>query len=882
MLQSLLLGLALAAPAAQKPPDAIPDVDPGNLQIVDKEGKPLGMCPLEGTRVEADIAGFGARVTVKQTFANPSKTPIEAIYTFPLPADAAVDHMSMRIGDRLVQGEIKRREEARRTYEAAKNAGQAAALLDQERPNIFTQSLANVMPGSKVEIEISYVQLLKFEEDQFEFSYPMVVGPRFLGNTPDPGKIAPPITPKGTRTGATIDLSVRIDAGAPITSIDSELHEVNIRQTKGANTATVTLAKKDEIPNKDFILHYGVSSNTVKSALLTYADPKNGGFFTLILMPPKAPTPEQIAPREVIFVVDQSGSQSGFPIEKSRELCRKMIQTLRPDDTFNIMGFSNHVNLLWPEPRPSTEANRGQALAFVAGLQANGGTQLFHAVNAALQPKPDPKRVRLVLFNTDGFVGNEFDILAAIQKFRGGARMFTFGIGNSVNRFLIDAMSVEGRGDSEIVTLAADTDKAVERFVRRTQTPVLTQIDVRFEGVAVADVLPQAIPDVYSEKPVILKGRYTQPGKGRIVVKGILGDEPWTQVVPLNFPDGPMVQNLIEDLRPDGEGLAASADPNAAVKQIPGNVQEAYGERGSAIATLWAREKIDDVMRANWLAMYSNLPDDQKNRKPKEQENAVTQLGLRFGLMTQYTSFVAVEKRVVNIGGRQITVAVPVEMADGVSYEGVFGDKTKDANVRARFGAPLPATAAVGGRGGGGFGGGGVAGGALGAPTSPAAARQAPARRVNLLSAAKEESLRDSGLISFDPTDGSILVREANGVVKKKFDALEDDQILSLALSFNEAAEKAFLKTLTPAQNERYFTVLKVDPKLRASKEATLAVQVWVVEWKPEHAAPLKAAGLKELQPSEALKVAFGTCDRAALGKIAALPFVKRIVPIGG
>ncbi|HRK20375.1 MAG TPA: VIT and VWA domain-containing protein, partial [Fimbriimonadaceae bacterium] len=699
MLSTLVCGVALLAPTS----GVSQDVEPGNLQILGKDGKPAGFCPLEGTKVEADIAGFGARVTVRQTYKNTLSTPIEAIYTFPLPANAAVDRMNMRIGNRLVQGEIKKRDEARRIYDAAKNAGMATALLDQERPNIFTQSVANITPGAKIEIEISYVQLLKFEEGEFEFSYPMVVGPRFTGTTPDPGKVTPPITPKGTRTGATIDLKVRIDAGAPITSLESELHEIDTEKT-GPNRAEVTLTKKDEMPNRDFILRYGVSTNTVQSALLTSVDPKNGGFFTLILMPPKAPTPEQIAPREVIFVFDQSGSQSGFPIQKSRELTLKMIDTLRPGDTLNVMGFSSVLRPLWEAPRPNTPENRALAKKFVAEMEAGGGTMLNLAINAAMQPKADPKRLRLILFNTDGYVGDEFNILTSIQKHRQSARIFTFGIGNSVNRFLIDSMSAEGKGDSEIVTLQADTDKVVERLVRRTQSPILTNIEARFEGVAVADVLPNAIPDVFSEKPVILKGRYTQPGRGKIVVSGLLGDEPWTKEIPLNFPDGPMVQNLISDLRDDSEGgtVASIAEGGCVVEPQP--TPTAPGETGSAIGTLWAREKIEQVMRSNWMAMYSNLPADQRTGSEKRTVQAVTELGLRFGLMTQYTSFVAVEKRVVNVGGKQVTVAVPVEMADGVSYEGIFD---KEAESRMAFAAPMTLSGRSGGLGGGGFGGGG-------------------------------------------------------------------------------------------------------------------------------------------------------------------------------
>src|ERR1044072_3269899 len=298
------------------------EVAPGSLIPT---GEAPVVLPLKSTKVTADVAGFGARVNVVQNFTNSGKEPIEAVYTFPMPADAAVDHMKMTIGNRVIEGIIKRREEARMIYEAAKNQGKAAALLDQERPNIFTQSVANIMPGSDVKIEISYVQLVKYEEGQFEFSFPMVVGPRFLGNAPDPTKIDPPRVAKG-RSGQSISIDVNINAGAPITDMKSVLHQISVND-RGQGQARVSLRKADEIPNKDFILRYRVASNSVQSAFVGKYDPVKGGYFSLILLPPKAPTQQQIAPKEVIFVVDQSGSQGGFPIEKSKELTLKLIET---------------------------------------------------------------------------------------------------------------------------------------------------------------------------------------------------------------------------------------------------------------------------------------------------------------------------------------------------------------------------------------------------------------------------------------------------------------------------------------------------------------------------------------------------------------------------
>ncbi|RYG70553.1 hypothetical protein EON77_13830, partial [bacterium] len=317
--------------------------------------------PLERTSVRADIAGMGARVTLVQTFVNPSPRPIEAIYTFPLPQSAAVDRMRIRLGSRLIEGEIKRRDEARRMYTEAKDRGQAAALLDQETGDVFTQSVANVAPGGKIEVEISYVQMLRFEGGEFEFAFPMVVGPRYLGaKTEDPEKLSPPRVRPGQRSGQSIDLRATIHGGAPILSVDSVLHKVTTTR-RDPRTVEVALARADEIPNRDFILHYRTATTEVQESLLTHWDPKTGGHFALVLAPPARVEPQARAPKEIVFVMDQSGSQSGFPIEKSKELTLRLLDTLGPDDRFNVLGFSNEVNPLWPGPRMVTPENVARA-----------------------------------------------------------------------------------------------------------------------------------------------------------------------------------------------------------------------------------------------------------------------------------------------------------------------------------------------------------------------------------------------------------------------------------------------------------------------------------------------------------------------------------------
>lgn len=774
---SLVVGVVAAFPAFTRSGQALASTEPapGQLTILDKEGKPGNLCPLEKTRVVADIAGFGARVTVTQSFVNPSTEPIEAVYTFPLPADAAVDRMRMKIGDRIIEGQIKRREEARQIYDAARAAGQTASLLDQERPNIFTQSVANIVPKARVEIEISYVQVLKYEEGQFEFMFPMVVGPRFLGNAPDPAKISPPITPKATRTGTNVDLTVNIEAGAGLREVRSTLHAVSSSQN--GSRAQIKLAKRDEIPNRDFILRYRTSTDSVQSAFITHMDPAKGGFFTLILTPPKRPTAAQIAPREMIFVVDQSGSQSGFPLEKSKELTLKMIRTLRPGDTFNVVGFNNIVVQLWAGPRPFTSQNYAEAETFIKNMQANGGTQLRAGVEAALTAPNDPGRLRLVVFNTDGYVGDEIEVLKAIAQNRSTSRMFTFGIGNSVNRYLIDSMSLTGRGDSEVVTLNANSDAAAGRFAKRTQSPILTGITVKVDGIPVEQMLPSQIPDVFDDKPIVVYGRYSQAGPARITVEGQLGSEPWSQTLEVNF------------------GASESAP---------------------SLMSLWARRKVDE------LSFSKLYPVDGEGTRTTEDQ--VTQAALEFGIMSESTSFVAVETKVVNVGGKQRRVAVPVEMADGVSYE-MEGSTDKSA-FKGRMLSPPGGLARAGlGQGGGGFGGGGGStgsgrGGTTGATTG------------STTGAAANKAAAPPSTLQYVTADA---LTEAATIPERKFDP-------------------ALLKLKGPIE-----------------------VQIWVSEVSAKVLAELKKAGFKVDSSDKGLRVVFGTLTAKQLAAVAKVSSVRRI-----
>ncbi|HYX42611.1 MAG TPA: VIT and VWA domain-containing protein, partial [Pyrinomonadaceae bacterium] len=416
--------------------------DEGALTTFDAHGKPAGSCPLKHTDVKAEITGFLARVTVTQEFANPFTDKIEAVYTFPLPQAAAVDNMTMQVGNRIIHGQIMRREEAQAAYQKAKANGQVASLLDQERPNIFTQSVANIMPGEQVTVVISYVETLKYEASTYEWSFPLVVGPRYIPSgptaptpnetpaqtaqvdstpdnatsepapdaapperVPDAARITPTAMPPGQRAGHDISIEVALDAGVPIGAVSSNTHEIEVERTDERN-ADVRLKDQATIPNKDFVLKYDVAGRKIEDAVLTHSDGR-GGFFTLILQPPERVAAADVTPKELVFVLDTSGSMYGFPLDKAKETMKLALEGLNPQDTFNLITFSGDTHILFPEPVPATPENLSKAQKFLASRKSDGGTEMMKAIRAALAPSDDAGHLRVVCFMTDGEVGND-------------------------------------------------------------------------------------------------------------------------------------------------------------------------------------------------------------------------------------------------------------------------------------------------------------------------------------------------------------------------------------------------------------------------------------------------------------------------------------------
>lgn len=639
------LTVAVRGYATQPTPLPAAEAGAGALRVVDKEGRPRGQCPLEHTDVKAEISGLLARVTVEQKFANPFDEAIEAVYVFPLPHRAAVDRMTMKIGERTIEGKVLERERARELYDAARNAGHTASLLDQQRPNVFVQSVANIPPGQRVDVTISYVETLPYDDGTYKLVFPMVVGPRYNPKSVvDAEKISPPVAPPATRAGHDISIEVNMDAGVPIMDLRSESHAVDVQRT-GESTAVVTLADGKTIPNKDFVLAYEVAGDGVEDALFTHR--QNGdGFFTLVLQPPDRPEIEEISSRELVFVLDTSGSMSGFPIEKAKETMELAFEALRPGDTFNLITFAGDTHILFPEPVAATPESLARAREFLESRRGGGGTEMMKAIRAALEPSDRQEHVRIVCFMTDGYIGNDMEIIAEVQR-HPNARVFAFGIGNSVNRYLLDGMANAGRGEVEYVALSDDGSAAARRFAERVDAPLLTDVEIDWGGLAVTDVYPERIPDLFSAKPVVVCGRYTAPGNGLVKVRAKSGGRETVREIVANLP--------------------------------------AESPRADVLAKLWARERIESLMRKD----LEGIQNGTANAKVKEQ---ITRLGIEYGLMTQFTSFLAVEERVVTEGGKTRRVEVPVEMPEGVDHDAAFGESRKE-RAYAKSSAPAGLTA---------------------------------------------------------------------------------------------------------------------------------------------------------------------------------------------
>jgi Ca-activated chloride channel family protein len=603
------------APKAESPYFFVASSDPATDRL-----------PLKATRVDVRIAGVIADVTVTQHYRNEGQRAIEARYVFPGSTRAAVYAMNVRLGERLLTARIREKQQARIEYDTAKKDGKTSALLEQHRPNVFEMNVANIMPGDDVAVELRYTELLVPEDAEYGFVFPTVVGPRY--NSPQGAAaherwLSSPYLPTGAAGPASFELAVRIDTPLAVKEIASSSHDIAVEGV-GTEHASVALRPVPDggraADNRDFVLRYRLAGDRIESGLMLFRG-ETENFFLALVEPPKAIPARQINPRDYIFVIDISGSMHGYPLETSKVLLENLIGGLRPSDTFNVMLFSGSNRVLSPTSVPATRANIERALQTIRQMGGSGSTEIVPALKRVAELPKAPDVSRSVIFVTDGYVTVEAEVFRLIAKNLNQANVFAFGIGTSVNRHLIEGMARAGQGEAFIVTKPAEAAAQAERLRRMIESPVLTQVKARFEGLDVYDVEPQQLPDVLGGRPVVVFGKWRgDPGyaaRGKLVVEG-------------RAADGPYRAEVATTGREDRTSVA--------------------------LRHLWARQRI------------GALTDQEALEGGGAQKAAIIDLGLRYSLLTQYTSFIAVDQVVRNPNPALApTVAQPSPMPEGVS-----------------------------------------------------------------------------------------------------------------------------------------------------------------------------------------------------------------------
>lgn len=629
------------------------------------------MFPLRHTDVQTKVSGMSAMYTVTQTFENPYSEPIDAIYVFPLGDGAAVTDYAIVIGDRTIAGEIKKKAEAQQIYEQAKADGHTAALLEQDKRNIFKQRIANIAPHEQIKVRMQYIELLDYKDGQYEIAFPLVVGPRYLppdavGKNPvgahragQAGRAGATSIPYADAkvAGSTVSFTAEIDAGVPVLSVASPSHQLAVDDI-APTRRKVTLAGAAELPNRDLIVHYKTASERTMVGLLAHRADKQG-YFTLIVQPKEHYRTGDIVPREVMIVIDTSGSMSGQPMTQAQALASALVDSLKPGDTFNVMAFSGSTNALAPAAIAGDASGKQTGKAFIASLSAGGGTEMGPAMARALETDPGDDRIRMVYFLTDGFVGNDDVIVGAARNNLGANRIFSIGVGSAPNRALLNQIAAVGRGFASYLNLNESAGDLAEDLVRRTAYPYLTDIKIEWNGLAVGAITPAALPDVYAGQPLIVSGMYTQSGRAKITVTGTAA--------------GRRVQIPVDVALPD----RVQAEP---------------------VAALWARKRIDELL---FLAA-DNVTDKTVSQ--------ITELGLAFHMVTDYTSFVAVDRtRVVAADGASRVIEQPALTPAGVNLETAV--PAAAPSVASNYSPPSSPSRHGGGGSWGGFGGGGGHGG---------------------------------------------------------------------------------------------------------------------------------------------------------------------------
>jgi Ca-activated chloride channel family protein len=625
----MLLGLVTPLTWAGEVSDSSSDRTLSPYFFVHGDGA-VEQLPLKSTDVGIDIAGVIADVRVTQRYRNDGQAAIEAQYVFPGSTRAAVYGLTMTIGERRVVAEIREKKQARAEYQAAKSQGKSAALLEQHRPNVFKMNVANIMPGDEIVVELRYTELIVPTDGTYEFVYPTVVGPRYVS----PAEQAAPVTPADAWQASPYlhadedpigDFKLRATINSPIAlkRTASPSHQVRVAYPDPRRANIELQSVPGNGPNKDFILRYQLAGSAIEAGLMLY-EQGDEKYFLAMIEPPKRVPPGLIPPRDYLFIVDVSGSMHGFPLEVSKALMHNLLSGLKDADTFNVLLFAGDSSVLSPAPLPATRENIERAIELVNTQSGGGGTNLLPALQRALDMPGGADRSRNVVIVTDGYVSVETQSFDLIRERLGQANVHVFGIGSSVNRFLIEGMARVGRGEPFVATNEQEAEARAEELRRYIESPLLTHTRLSAQGFELYDIEPPGIPDTLASRPVIVFGKWRGKRDGTLRIDGLTGAGKFTQSLD------------VARIRP--------SDANAALRY------------------LWARSRI------------ARLDDYQRLGADPERVEEITRLGLQYHLLTNYTSFIAVDHVPRNPRPEDAnTVRQPLPMPEGVSDHAVGG-----------------------------------------------------------------------------------------------------------------------------------------------------------------------------------------------------------------
>ena len=646
----LMAGEARGAEPGELSPMTAAQAQQGTLLFRSETKGETFAAPLLHTDVVIRVSGLLARARVKQTFRNPSEDWYEGVYVFPLPENSAVDHLRMRIGSRLVEGVIRERGEAKKHYEQAKQSGRRAALLEQERPNLFTSSIANIGPREEVVVEIEYQQTLRYDSGRFSLRFPMVVGPRYIPGTalvtevpgartvgwakntdrvPDASRITPPVIHPSDGRVNPVSIRVELDAGVPIADVESPYHNIGLRSVE-PHKELVELEGGSVPADRDFELNWTPVAESAPRAAWFTERRGDKTYGLLMIMPPDATGETRRIPREAIFVIDTSGSMSGTSIAQAREALELAIDGLSPADRFNIIEFNSTARTLYPDARPATRENRAEARGWVRGLRAQGGTEMALALNLALNGGESGERVRQVVFLTDGQVGNEDELFKLIRARLGDSRLFTVGIGSAPNSHFMSKAAQAGRGTFTFIGKVEEVREKMGALFAKLESPVLKGVRIEWPESAAAEAWPARIPDLYAGEPVVVTAALDR-AEGRATVSAMLGagneNAAWEQSLPLDQP-----------------------------------------AQGFGLGVLWARDKIGSLMDAA-----------REGASAEETRARIIELALTHHLVTKYTSLIAIDRTPARpVDADLKTAALPTNLPEGWSYDALFGPQQTD------------------------------------------------------------------------------------------------------------------------------------------------------------------------------------------------------------